>query len=122
MINVINDRDWNFQKPEARIFKSQHVSPDFQAKIDCEPFTLSFDEQTDFWRQLTIEFPTAYFVLDGVDCIVNKDYRTADVLMHSTMFRGDVRLITACMTQWKFSKGRWQWYCHSGVRGITCER
>ena len=120
MINVINERDWKYENPEAWIFKTQHISPDFQARFDSSPWSQSFEEQTESWRQLTIDYPKAYLVLDGVDVVVLKD-RTADVLMRTTMFRGDVRLLTACLTQWKFTKGRWQWYCHCGVRGISCE-
>lgn len=121
MLNVINERDWKFQSPEAADFKTQHISPDFQSKIDGNPWAQTFDQQVSFWRQLTLDYPEVHFVLDGVDCNVSKSHRTADVLMRTTMSRGDVRLITACMMQWKFTQGRWQWYCHNGVRGISCE-
>ena len=121
MVDVINQRDFEYQSTEAQIFRTRHISPDFQAKIDANPFSFSFDEQTDFWRRMTDDCPSMYFVLDGLDCIVHNKYRTADVLMRATMVRGDVRLLTACLTQWKFSKGRWQWYGHSGIRGISCE-
>jgi hypothetical protein len=121
MINVINERDFDYQSTEAHVFRTRHISPDFHAKIDANPWALSFEEQTEFWRQLTVDCPSVYFVLEGLDCIIHNRHRTADVLMRATMMRGDVRLLTACLTQWKFSKGRWQWYCHSGIRGISCE-
>ena len=122
MINVINERDFDYQSTEAHAFRTQHISPDFQAKLDTQPWSFSFDEQTEFWRELTVDYPSIYFELDGLDCVIHNKHRTADALIRATMVRGDLRLCTACLTQWKFSKGGWQWYGHCGIKGISCER
>jgi hypothetical protein len=121
LIDTINARDFEYQGPEARIFRTQHISPDFQAKLDSTPWSMSYDEQNDMWRQAAIDFPTVHFELRAVDCTVHKNDRTANVILHTTMLRGQMKMLTACQMKWKFSKGRWQWYHHSGIRGITCE-
>lgn len=114
LVTAINDRDFDYQSPEARLFRTQHVSPDFEGKLDSRPWSISFEEQNDTWRQLTIDYPDIHWEVEGVDCYVHKKERTADAILHSSMLQGDLRLVTACQMKWKFSKGRWQWYQHNG--------
>lgn len=119
ILKVINDRDFNYQTPEAHRFRTRHISPSWSGKLPgSDPWLISFNEQTEVWQRMTTDFPGIYFELLGVDCVVHENDRTADVVMRAVMVRGSVRLMTACELKWKFSSGRWQWYYHAGMSGI----
>ena len=120
IINIINERDFDYQEAEACDFRRHHVSPEWQGRLDELAWSMSFDEQTEFWRQMTTDFPGVYFKLVGVDCKVHENDRTADVVLRAAMIRGNLRLLTACDLKWKFSNGKWIWYYHQGMAGI-CE-
>ena len=117
VINLINQRDFNFSSKEARHLRSR-ISPDWACKMNCSPFTVSFEDQIEIWEQMTLEFPDVYFELLGVDCKINEKQRTADVIMRTAMMRGGIKLLTACELKWKWSSGRWMWWYHSGMRGV----
>ena len=120
-MNIINERDFSYQNPSARHLRSYHISPDWHGKLDNHPWTVNFDEQMEFWRQMAVDSPEIYFELIGVDCEVYKEYRTADVLMRVAMVRKSVTLLGVCESKWKWSQGRWVWYYHRGMRGIREE-
>lgn len=120
IIDVVNGRNFDYRGAEAQALRTQHISPDWCGRFGSHAWSLCFDEQTEIWRQMAIDFPDLYFELLGVDCKVNKHDRTANVLMRTAMMRGNVRLLTVCELKWKFSNGRWIWYYHSGMRGV-CE-
>lgn len=117
IVAVINDRDFEYAGPEARRLKEHHIASDFSGRLDeCGPWAITFDEQTEFWRQITLQFPDVSFKL--VDTDVHIMDRTADVVIRAAMVRGDLTLATACQLKWKFTKGRWIWYQHNGMRGV----
>ena len=117
IVTVINDRDFDYTAPAARRLKDNHVARNFSGHLDeCGPWAITFDEQTDFWRQITLEFPQKYFKL--IDLDVHIMDRTANVIMRAAMVQGDLTLATACELKWKFTKGRWLWYEHNGMRGL----
>ena len=118
IVNIINERDFDWHGEEAQQLRNHHVSPDWSGKLNCRAWAISFEEQNEVWRQMTIDFPNVYFELLGVDCKINEKDRTADVIMRTAMIQGNVRLMTACELKWKFSNGRWLWYHHCGMRGI----
>lgn len=118
LVNVINERDFDYNGAEARKLRTQHISPDWHGRFDEYAWSITFDEQTEWWRQVTMDFPGVSFELVGIDCDVHKNDRTADVVIRSAMLRGDVKLLTACLLKWKFSNGRWLWYYHRGMKGI----
>ena len=118
IINLINNRDFDYEGPEAQRLRTQHISPSWQGRHPTCAWTTSFEEQTELWRQMTLDHPGLEFELAGVDCRVREKDRTADVVMRAAYTRGEVRLLTACEMKWKFSEGRWIWYYHCGMRGI----
>ena len=121
LIKALNEWDFDYQSPEARIFRTQHVAPGFQGKLGQTLWAISFDEQTELWRQAASDTPSVRYDIRKLDIDIHKKDRTADVILHSTMRKGDIKLLAACQLKWKFSQGRWQWYQHDGMRGIICD-
>lgn len=118
LINVINDRDFDFRGLEARKLRAHHISPQWTGRLDNCAFSLSFPEQVGFWQEMTIECPDTHFELVNVDCNVRKHERTADVVMRTKLTRNGVELHFACELKWMFNQGRWMWYSSRGIRGM----
>lgn len=119
---VINDRDFNYQSPQARDLVDEHIASDWYGRLDDMPYTINFDEQTEAWRQMTEEYPDLYFDLIEIDCDVHKDQRTAQVVMRSSMTgRSGMRLQGVCEMRWMFRGGKWVWQMHNAMRGLNYE-
>ena len=120
VVDLINQRDFGYESREAQRLREQHISADWSGKLDCHAWSIDFDEQTEVWRQMTLEHPGVHLELIGVDTKVREGDRTADVVMRTALMQGDVKFQTLCQFKWKFCQNKWMWCHHSGMRGV-CE-
>jgi hypothetical protein len=120
LITAFNDRDFHFSSPKARNFVKKHISPDWQSRFDNEPYTITFAEQTEVWREITAQYPDFYIdVLDDIDVVVHKDRMTADTIIRSYLTgQNGVVLQGVCEMKWKLRDGRWMCWYHHAMKGL----
>lgn len=117
-INVVNARDFDYQTPEGQLVRA-HVAPDFEARLHGTPFTKTFDQQTQYWRELVQESPAFRWELVDLQCEVKEREGKAIIYLQATINELEsISMLGCCKSRWRRVEGRWLWGYHVAMNGL----
>lgn len=130
-IAAVNNRDWNYQAPQAREFLN-HIASDFRL-LSPDSSILDWEQAVRQWREKVSVWPDMQVVVSHVSSDVRLGEGRASVHIQSNVVGAGERVSFAWLSQrlWRREdaredseeggkgekKGRWVCYEMSGMRG-----